>query len=215
MALFQKQPSGNPVQQVIQMRQQGTSDNQIVQSLQKQGLNSQMIFDAMARADISHTSMDQSIPLEHESSQQPADYPYPEEEYPTQQAPQKQNEQYQEQYSPQPAFSSTDNRIQEIAEAIINEKWEELMGEVQKIVVWKEKIETEIQRLKDENTSLKDQFTQLHQGVLGKVSEYDERMRDVSSDLKAVQKVFKDIIPTFTENVAELSRVTKGMKKGR
>ena len=36
---------------------------------------------------------------------------------------------------------------------------------------------------------------------------------DVGVELKAVGKVFKDVIPVFTENVKELRDVTKGLKK--
>ena len=73
--------------------------------------------------------------------------------------------------------------------------------------------EPAIQKIKDDVAALKEDFNQLRQGVLGKINEYDTNMRDVGSELKAVQKVFKDVIPKFTENVAELSRVSKTIKK--
>ena len=38
-------------------------------------------------------------------------------------------------------------------------------------------------------------------------------MRDVGTELKAVGKVFKDVIPTFVENVKELSSVKEDLKK--
>ena len=56
-------------------------------------------------------------------------------------------------------------------------------------------------------------FKQLHQGVLGKVEEYDKRMQEVGTELHAVGKVFKDVVPVFTENVKELRSITKGMKE--
>ena len=82
------------------------------------------------------------------------------------------------------------------------------MKEMQKVVGWKERMDGEVQSMKDALSSLKDEFNQLRQGILGKVTEADERMREVSSELKAVHNIFKDVLPTFTENVAELSRVT-------
>ncbi len=38
-------------------------------------------------------------------------------------------------------------------------------------------------------------------------------MGDVDTELKAVGKVFKDVVPQFVENVKELSSITNGMKK--
>ncbi len=211
MALFDRQPQTSPLQQVLQMRQQGIPDNQIVQMLQKQGLHTQQVFDAMSQADLSmNMSPSQQIPPEPSAEE----YSYPPESYPLQQkAPEAYHDAYDVPSAAPPG--NTDDRIQEVAEAIINEKWEELVKEVQKIISWKEKVEVDIQKLKDEQSALKDEFDQLRQGVLGKVGEYDERMRNVASELTAVQKVFKEVIPPFTENVAELSRITKGMKKGK
>ena len=53
----------------------------------------------------------------------------------------------------------------------------------------------------------------LQEAVLGKLENYDTRMRDVGTELKAVGKVFKDVIPTFVDNVKELSSVKEEMKK--
>lgn len=201
MVLFGGRGQGSVVQQVLQMRQQGTSDNQIVQALQRQGVATQEIFDALSQADLTAITAAEEAPAPQDVSQA-GEYP-----------PAPGGSDIPEGYGYSPDAAPADERIQQVAEAIINEKWEELAGEVQKVVAWKEEVETELQKLQDALAALKEEFRQLHQGVLGKVGEYDERMRDVSADLKAVQKVFKDVIPSFTENVAELSRVAKAMKK--
>jgi hypothetical protein len=193
MVLFGKQSSDNPVNHVLQLRQQGMSDNQIVQELQGQGVATQQIFDAMSQADLTRVASPE--PDNPEA--------YPSNDYPSEPAP------YDENFSDSGVSASVDARVQQVAEAIINEKWEEFVSEVQKIISWKDSVEGDIHKLSESVEVLQKEFTELRQGVLGKVGEYDTRMRDVSSELKAVQKVFKDVIPTFTENVAELSRITK------
>ncbi len=185
--MFEKQ--GSVAQQVLGLRQKGLTDNQVVQELQKRGLSTQQIFDAMSQADLAGS---------------PEEAP-PFEDYPAQQYPQ----QYAEGAAP---AGPDDERIHEVAEAIINEKWDEVLGDIQKIVAWKDTVENDIQQLKDETAAIKEEFNQLRQGILGKINESDANMRDVSSELKAVHQVFKDVIPTFTENVAELSRLTKKIK---
>ena len=212
MALFGKQPT--PIQQVVQMRQQGTTDNQIVQALQKQGFSTQQIFDAMSQADIARVSPETGA-AEAPPSAPPAPEAYPPEE-PSAPAPAPAEGAYPEAYPPEAAYpADIESRINEVAEAIISEKWEDLIAEVKKIIAWKETVDTDMQKLKDDFASLKEDFNQLRQGVLGKISEYDTHMREVGSELKAVEKVFKDVIPTFTENVAELSRVAKALKKSK
>lgn len=218
MAMFGQAPQGTPLQQVLQMRQQGFPDNQIVQGLQKQGYATQQIFDAVSQADLSAIPAGPG-PMQMEGTEAaPPGYgagAYPEQYAQPGAAPQPPQGAQQAEYAPQSVSNATETRINEIAEAIINEKWEEVFGEIQKVIVWKEKMEAELQKIKDDINTLKEQFDGLHQGVLGKVGEYDERMRDVSSEVKAVHKVFQDVIPTFTENVAELGRVAKTLRKGK
>jgi hypothetical protein len=104
-------------------------------------------------------------------------------------------------------------RIEEITEGMIDEKWEELIGEVRKIVEWKEKMEEQQTQVESDLAKLKEDFKVLHQGVLGKLETYDQRMGNVDTELKAVGKVFKDVVPQFVENVKELSSITNGMKR--
>ncbi len=104
-------------------------------------------------------------------------------------------------------------RIESIAESLIDEKWDELIAEVKKIVEWKEAIEERQARIQGDLDRLKEDFTVLHQGVLGKLEEYDTRMRDVGTELKAVGKVFKDVVPEFVENVKELKGITSRVRR--
>jgi phage-related protein len=104
-------------------------------------------------------------------------------------------------------------RMEEITESMIDEKWDDLISEVRKIVEWKEKIEEKQTKIISDLQKLKEDFTTLHGGVLGKLEDYDTRMQDVGTELKAVGKVFKDVVPTFVQNVKDLGRMTGNMKK--
>ena len=106
-------------------------------------------------------------------------------------------------------------RLEEMAESMIDEKWDELIAEVRKIVEWKEKVEDKQRQLANDIQKLKEDFQILHQGVLGKLEVYDGRMRDVGTELKAVGKVFRDVIPEFVENVKELSSIKDQFKKNK
>ena len=193
--------AGTPTELVIQMRQQGLSNNQIVQTLQRQGYSSSQIFDAMSQADIKGiVEQAPAPPLGPMPRTQMMQMPQPE------QAPALP-------VMPAPAPETSRERIEEIAETIIDEKWEELMKNVEKIVTWKDATESRITRIEESIADLKKSFDELHRGILGKISEYDKGIRDVGTNIKAMQEVFKKVLPQFTENVSELGRITKSIKK--
>src|SRR3989338_6243930 len=52
----------------------------------------------------------------------------------------------------------TRERVEEISEAIIDEKWNELMREIGKVLEWKERTDTELKRIAQEILNLKERF---------------------------------------------------------
>ncbi|MBW2977662.1 hypothetical protein KY331_02345 [Candidatus Woesearchaeota archaeon] len=206
-------PQGVPTAIVIQMRKQGLTNNQIVQTLQREGYSSSQIFDAMSQADIKGIVEKPGEGTAVEPGPAPA-MPPPMPEGPampptgapppmpptTPGAP------------PSGAPSASKEEMEEVAESIIDEKWEELMKAVDKIVAWKETTDAKITKIEQKMDDLKSEFDALHKGILGKIEEYDKGIKGVGTDIKAMEEVFKKTLPTFTENIHELSRVTKQIK---
>lgn len=192
-----------PVNDVLQLRTQGLTDNLIVEELKSKGYNQQQINVALSQADSSAMGMDggsdQDFPAPTASASRANYSGYSQPQMPS--APQSAEE------------SNIYERIEEIAESMIDEKWDELIAEVKKIVEWKEKIEDKQAKIISDVEKLKEDFTVLHQGVLGKLEDYDSRMMEVGTELKAVGKVFKDVVPQFVENVKELRDISGKMKK--
>lgn len=216
MALFgKKKDSGGaapaadsgalPVDQVMAMRQQGMSNNQIVQTLQRDGFDSAQVFDALNQADMQPGAPQAGYGPDPAAMQPPMGQPMA-------QPMEQPMEQYG--YAPeQPAFGGERERIEEMAETIIDEKWDELIKNINKIVEWKDKTEARIQKVEQQMTDLKDSFDKLHKALIGKISEYDQNILNVGTEIKAMERVFQKILPSFTENVSELSRITKNLKK--
>lgn len=107
----------------------------------------------------------------------------------------------------------TTERIEELAEAIIDEKWNEIVRSINKIIDWKDRTESKITKIEQSIEDMKKQFDTLHKGVLGKIGEYDKNLSTIGSDIKAMEKVFSQVLPIMTENVNELSRITKDLKE--
>lgn len=193
MALFQQ--TGIPVDKVLELRQRGLTDNLIIEELKKENVAPDKIQAAIAQADASAAPSQVGTPGEPMAM--------PAMEQPGQPAGAEANNQEGNIYE----------RIEEITEGMIDEKWDELIAEVKKIVSWKEEFEDKQKKLEGDLSKMKEDFKILHQGVLGKLEDYDTQMKDVGTELKAVGKVFKDVIPEFVENVKELKHINKNAKK--
>lgn len=184
-----------PIDHVLAMRQQGLSNNQIVASLQRGGFPMDVIQDAFAQADVKQGIAPQVQPAAHAAPAMPASPPM-------QPAP-----------MGMPAGEDMDERIQEIVEAIIDEKWSSLLDSINTIGDWKEKTEGRLIKIETQMQELKDNFDRLHEGILGKISDYDKGIQNIGVEIKALEKVFQKILPGFMENVNELSRITQRVKK--
>ncbi len=183
-----------PYNKVIMFRRQGLTNAQIIQALQREGYNSTQIFDALNQADVKAADFDQS-PMEGEKMEEQQTYP----NYPS--------------YPQTMGLNSlSEDKIAEISEAIIEEKWSELVEHVNKIIEWKNAVEARIISIEEQFKALKDNFDKLHEAVIGKLGEYDRGIKETGTSIKALEEVFKRILPGFVENVQELSRITAKMK---
>ena len=187
------------VQEVLNLRQEGLSDNLINEELARKGANPQQIQDAINQADMPPPPGGGGMPMMEEQNF-PGPGPTANQEMPSRRAS-------------APMDGNIYERIEEITEGMIDEKWDELIGEVKKIIDWKDKIETKQTQMINDLEKLKEDFKTLHHGVLGKLEDYDHRMQDVGTELKAVGKVFKDVIPEFVENVKELRDIKDSLKR--
>jgi len=98
-------------------------------------------------------------------------------------------------------------------EELVEEKWDELLKDVNKVVQWKNKVEARVSEIEIKLDHLKESYSELQKAVMGKVNEYDKHIMEVGSDIKAMEKVFSKVLPVFTENVNELSNITKRVKE--
>lgn len=173
-------PQETPANQVIAMQQQGFTNNQVVQSLQRQGYQPQQIYDALTQAE----SRGGAEPFA----------PTP----PGSEAP-----------GAQPSPAEAPKGYEEMAEAIVEEKWQEFTRELGKMNEWKDATTSRLDKLDQSMTDMKADLENLHKAIVSKISEYDKNLLDVGTEIKAMEKVFQKVLPELTGSVAELSRITK------
>ena len=197
LSLGKKDEPQIPTEKVIQFRSQGLSNDQIVSYLQREGFKSNQIFDAFTQADLkkqlSSGNLDQQQSIENPM---PLSNPGI-------------------LHSNMRRANVDSSQIQEIAEQIIDEKWDELVENINKIVEWKDHIETELKVMKSRQESLNDMILNVQKSMNARVEDYDKTMTDVGTDVKALTMVFQKILPGFMENVSELSKIADTMKSGK
>ena len=223
MAFLKKSAKEPPTNRVLDLRGRGFTNSQIIDQLQKENFSQQEISDAINQADIKNT-------IEFPSPNDPQiefglmDAPSPsglddQKEHPSTLIPPQQKTQQSffssPQYSSQEIFSSRQSdieRLQELTESVIQEKWEELMKSVGDITIFKEKVRSEIISIKQELVRTQERFENLQKAVLGKVTEYDKDVREVGSEIKALEKVLEKIIEPLSTNIRELQKVTQELR---
>lgn len=199
--------------EIIRMRQQGLSNNQIVTMLQRAGYKPHQIFDAMSYADMKTTggttdqdamNAPQNYAPDTAPDMPPANVSMGQQSYPGP-APQE--------YAQESTYAYTQDVVEELVEAVVEEKWAELVKSVNKIIAWKNGVESRLAVLEQRLEDLKHQFEQLNKGVLEKITEYDQNITNVGTEIKAMERVFQKVLPTFTDNVNELSRISKNLRQ--
>ena len=111
----------------------------------------------------------------------------------------------------QPRFD--ESKIHEITEAIVNERWEELMSSIGNIAIWKERTDSNILSMKQEIIRANNRVENMQNAILGKVKDYDEGLRNVGTEMRALEKVFERILEPMTSNIKELERITQELKR--
>jgi hypothetical protein len=216
MALFSDQkrdesPSGQPlpINRISEMKARGLSNNQIVEALQREGYSTTQIFDALHQEEIRGAEGPAELPPMEGSPDQPIDFQqYPQQGYAPQGPPD-----YAEQSSSGMTEEEFEEKIEEVTETIIEEKWKDFVETIEKIIEWKNVFSERVNTIESSLSHLRQEFDKLHDAILKKIDGYDRSMSNVGSQLKAMELVFKDVLPKFTENVKELSSLADSLKK--
>ncbi len=194
---------GLPIDKIKTMRAQGMDNNQIIQTLQREGYSSSMIFDAMNQADMPSA---EQAPTSLGSSFGQSNYG----SFGNQNYSEKMS--FGAQSTPAPNVRA-DSSTEEIVEAIIDEKWNELVRDLNKIVEWKNSTNNRMIALEQKFEDMRREFDKLHSAIISKIDDYDRNITNVGAEVKAMEKVFSKVLPVFTENVSELSRISKEFKQ--
>lgn len=170
---------------------QGPPIEQII-TLQKQGLTPNQIVEALQRNGYSSTQIMDAM-NQAEAKRGVEAMPPP--------------GQYQQQES------APSGGYEQLAESIVNERWQQFTKELSKWSEWKDKTDMRIDKAEQAILDLRNAVESLHKALVSKISDYDKNLLDVGTEIKAMERVFQKILPSLAENVSELGRITKNMKE--
>ena len=208
------------LEKVMQMKEAGYTETQIINTLRGEGATPKDIYDALTQAkiksevtqvpDVSYETedMDQSMnqnPVQEEYiPQAPQDYS-PQEQY----IPQEQQpiySQYQ-QYSPQSSSSDMET-INEMIEQVVEEKTTELKKLMMSFKNSKDEMKLELDKLGKRVDKIENSFYELQMAILKKIGEYGENIKNISSEMHETQNSFSKVLNPLTDNLRELQKIT-------
>lgn len=188
--------------QVIQMKNQGISDEEIASKLQEQKVSPKEINDAMNQSKIKNAvsdieGMQPSIMNSPKPTSNKEDIYVPQAQEYEQEIYAPQAEYQQEEYSPQTGYNEyssqtgtdTDTMI-EIAEQVFSQKMESISKEIKTLIefktIYSSKIDDVNQRLK----RIENQFDKMQIAILDKVGKFGKNLDSLKKEIDMVEDSF-------------------------
>jgi len=190
----------DPSQIVQNMKKQGLNNNQIIQYLQREGFKPSEINQSMQQSEI-QTGYQPSSLSKTEQPQKLEPAPPEPEPIPTPQ-PTYQEPQIQQIQTPAITEYEMSNRdlqeqIEIISESVIAEKWKEFLKSIGDINSWKSNTDSRLINLQKDMKKTQTEIENLKESILNKIDTYQESISEVNAEMKALEKLFKKLLPSI------------------
>jgi archaellum component FlaC len=194
------------VDRIVQMQQQGMSDNDIIKTLKNEGVTPKEISDSIAQAKIK-MAVSQEDGYQ-ESYNQPAvqeqQAQVPTSQYQEQQYPDQSGQQYY--YPDQSGQSMNIETITEIVDRILSEKLKELNQKIKPVVDFKNKADEDINDLKERLKRIESTIDNLQRAIIGKVGEFGQSTALIHKDLENLHGTVSKLMNPLIDNVNEMKK---------
>lgn len=128
-----------------------------------------------------------------------------------------------QQIQSQPEFRQSgfaiDERLEQYINNTINEilkdKLNELHDELSQIKIWKEKVEYLINKMQEQIDKLDNKITEINNLATRKLEEYDKGMQEATTEIQALHRLIRTMIPAISESTKELRETVEELKSLR
>ncbi|MBI2044941.1 hypothetical protein HYT23_02700 [Candidatus Pacearchaeota archaeon] len=206
--------------QLMQMKSQGMTDSQIIQTLQEHGVSPREISEAMSQAQIKKAiaapidqNMEASI-LSNQGEEMEEEYPQqPMQDFSQPQAPvytpqdqyQGYDQGYQQEYYDQsqnygeqqyPAsYGATDNStLMEIAEQVFADKIKKMQSQVDSMTEFQSLSQTKLALIEERLVRIESLIDQLQMSILEKVGSYGQNLSSIKKEMSMMQDSFGKVV---------------------
>jgi len=210
-----------PVEEVIEMQGRGGGDEEIISYLAKKGYTPNQISEALNLAKIKSAVSNKNEKMGNitglspsilESSQETMEAPAPEK---VEAQPQYEQQPYAapEGYGEYAEGGGVDTEtIEEIAEEIVNEKWEGIKEKISDLIEWKEYTEKRMKGMDEHVKRIESSLDSLQVALIGKVQEYGQNIKNLGKEMQDLEGAFSKVLSPLVTNVKELDRITDKLK---
>ena len=185
--------------QIMQMRNQGIADEEIVRTLQENGVTPRVISDALGQAQIKQAVTDEFTPPEPSpvSGQQYSPKVQDESGY---------QESYQpsaQQYSPQQNYEEYSQSgfdtgtIIEISEQVFNERIQKIQKQLKEVSDFKSLAEGKLESIAERLKRLEHLMDTLQVEILEKVGSYGRKVEQTEKEMEMMQDSFAKVVPSL------------------
>lgn len=203
------------IDQIMQMKNQGMPDEEILNNLQQQGFSPKEINDAINQAQVKSAvdgssesnfyngngNMQQST-MSDSSNQYSQGYnqapsasdssQYQNQDYSPQQSQDEYDNQYQNQdYSPQ-GYSQSGSVV-EIAEQVVQEELKSFSSKLREIQEFKRLTETKIENLSDRLKRIENSMDKMQSAILEKIGSYGNDIQSVKKEMNMLEDSFSKV----------------------
>ncbi|MBI4162152.1 MAG: hypothetical protein HY513_00585 [Candidatus Aenigmarchaeota archaeon] len=182
---------------VQKLTSKGMSDKEIIKHFKSKGYSYDEIEKAMM------TAVRENI-TEAPAPQQIMETPEPESFFYEEAQPPAAEEVYMEEPS--------ESLVEEIVEGLIEDKWQKLAAEMDRMQSEIDKMAAEIKQVKNMPVSQAKEVQKIDDF---RVNEISEHLNDLDARVGGLEKAFKQFLPALTKNIEMLSTMVHEMKTGR
>jgi len=230
-----------PTEIVLRMIEEGKSDAEIVALLTEQGFKPAQISEALNQARIKQAveaKAEEEAKLapkearvrEVEEGLAPSIFTAKEEAEEAEEIPKPSMEMREErigkgvpsevsypyEYEAEATAAVDTEAIEEIAEEIVSEKWEEARAKISSIIEWREYMENRLKNMDDRMRRIESALDKMQAAVLGEVDKYGQTIKGLGAEVRSLEGAFSKILSPLVANIKELQRITGKLKpKGR
>lgn len=113
---------------------------------------------------------------------------------------------------PRRSPSPTKEEVEEISETIFSEKTEEFVKKLDELKSWQKNVISKLDLQEKEIGYLRGGLNGFRDDIDSKLADCQKGIKEITIEIKVMEKIFSEIMPTFVEKIKELAEITDKLR---